>query len=207
MENRWKEMYKTKLRTPDEAVAEIRDGEGVGFSLANGQPVAFANALGKRILAGELNNLLVFAGLGLSPTLLNHPEVANKVEFDVPYLGPVERFFVDKGLYTYTPVKLGDADLIARRNLRPGGVMAMTVSPMDRTVFSAVGLMWITVWPGQDAPEKRLLVVEVNEHMPRTFGVNLFHISEVDIIIEHNAPLKTLPPIPITPEDKKIAST
>ncbi len=31
MENRWKEMYKSKLKTPDEAVAEIPDGEGIGF--------------------------------------------------------------------------------------------------------------------------------------------------------------------------------
>lgn len=206
MENKWKEMYKSKLRTPDEAVAEIRDGEGVGFSLANGQPVAFANALGKRILAGKLNNILVFAGLGLGPTLLNNPEIADKMEFDCPYLGPVERFFVDKGLYTYTPVRLGDADLIARRNLRPGGVMAMTVSPMDRNGFFSCG---VNVDYGYGLarmhPEKRLLMVEVNEHMPRTHGVNLFHISEVDIVIENSVPLKTLPSIPVTTEDKKIA--
>ncbi len=206
MENRWKEIYKSKLKSPEEAAAEIRDGEGVGFSLANGQPVAFANALGKRILDGELNNIMIFAGLGLNPSLLNSPDVANKVEFDSPYLGPVERFFVQKGLYTYTPVKLGDADLIARRNLRPGSVMAMTVSPMDRNGFFTCG---INVDYGYSLarmhPGKRLLVVEVNEHMPRTHGVNLFHVSEVDVIIENNHPLRALPSIPVTPEDNKIA--
>lgn len=206
MENRWKEMYKSKLKTPDEAVAEIRDGEGIGFSLANGRPEAFCNALAKRVLAGELSNIKVFAGLGLSPTLLNSPEIADKVEFDCPYLGPIERFFVQKGLYTYTPVKLGDADLIARRNLRPGSVMAMTVSPMDRNGFFSCG---INVDYGYGLarmhPGKRLLILEVNEHMPRTFGVNLFHISEVDVIIENNVPLKTLPEVKVTEEDRRIA--
>jgi len=199
-------MYKSKLKTAEEAVAQIRDGEGVGFSLANGQPVAFANALGKRVMAGELKNLNIFAGLGLSPTLLNSPEVANNVTFDCPYLGPVERFFVQKGLYTYTPVKLGDADMIARRHLRPGQVMAMTVSPMDQHGFFSCG---INVDYGYGLarmhPGKRLLVVEVNEHMPRTNGVNLFHVSEVDVIIENNVPLKTLPHVPVTPEDEMIA--
>ena len=206
MENRWKEMYKSKLKTPDEAVAEIRDGEGIGFSLANGRPEAFCNALAKRVLAGELSNIKVFAGLGLSPTLLNSPEIVDKVEFDCPYLGPIERFFVQKGLYTYTPVKLGDADLIARRNLRPGSVMAMTVSPMDRNGFFSCG---INVDYGYGLarmhPGKRLLILEVNEHMPRTFGVNLFHISEVDVIIENNVPLKTLPEVKVTEEDRRIA--
>ncbi|NLV16774.1 MAG: acetyl-CoA hydrolase [Syntrophomonadaceae bacterium] len=206
METRWQQIYKSKIRTPEEAAAQIKDGDGIGFSLANGQPVAFSNALGKRILAGELKDVMVFAGLGLAPTMLNHPDAADKFLFDCPYLGPVERHFSKQGLYTYTPVKLGDADLIARRNLRPGQVMAMTVSPMDRNGFFSCG---INVDYGyglaREHPGLECLILEVNEHMPRTHGVNLFHVSEVDIIIEHNSPLKTLPPIPITPEDEMIA--
>lgn len=206
MQNRLKQIYNSKLRTADEAVAQIRDGEGVGFSLANGQPVAFSNALGKRIMAGELKDLMVFAGLGLAPTMLNHPDVADKITFDCPYLGPVERHYTDLGLYTYTPVKLGDADLIAKANLRPGQIMAMTVSPMDKNGYFSCG---INVDYGyglaRTHPGLRCLIVEVNEHMPRTHGVNLFHVSEVDMIIEHNAPLKTLPDLPTTEEDRMIA--
>ena len=38
-------------------------------------------------------------------------------------------------------------------------------------------------------PNRRLLIVEVNKYMPRTYGSNHVHISEVDAVIEHDLPL------------------
>jgi 4-hydroxybutyrate CoA-transferase len=52
--------------------------------------------------------------------------------------------------------------------------------------------------------EFRELLVEVNEHMPRTFGNNHLHISEVSALVENHVPLVELPPIPITKEDEMI---
>jgi acyl-CoA hydrolase len=82
----------------------------------------------------------------------------------------------------------------------------MTVSPMDKHGFFSCG---VNVDYGYGLarlhPAMRLLVVEVNEHMPRTHGVNSFHVSEVDVIIENNVPLATLPEITVTHEDELIA--
>ena len=38
-------------------------------------------------------------------------------------------------------------------------------------------------------PNRRLLMVEVNKYMPRTYGSNHVHISEVDAVIEYDLPL------------------
>ena len=50
----------------------------------------------------------------------------------------------------------------------------------------------------------REIILEVNENMPRTYGTNQLHISEVSAVIENNIPLFELPPIPITDKDEKI---
>jgi len=53
----------------------------------------------------------------------------------------------------------------------------------------------------------RRLIVEVNHHMPRVFGDSLLHVSEVDAIVEHDAPLVELIPAAPKPEAETIGGT
>jgi itaconate CoA-transferase len=46
--------------------------------------------------------------------------------------------------------------------------------------------------------------VEVNRHMPRVFGDSLLHVSEVDAIVEYDAPLAELIPAAPKPEAETI---
>jgi acyl-CoA hydrolase len=48
------------------------------------------------------------------------------------------------------------------------------------------------------------ILAEVNQYMPKTFGNNHFHISELAAIVENDVPLFELPPIPITEQDELI---
>jgi itaconate CoA-transferase len=50
------------------------------------------------------------------------------------------------------------------------------------------------------------LLLEVNEHMPRVFGENLIHISEVSAVVENHAPLLELKDKPVTPNDEIIGT-
>jgi acyl-CoA hydrolase len=50
------------------------------------------------------------------------------------------------------------------------------------------------------------VVLEVNENMPRTWGTNQIHISEVDAIVENTIPLVELPTIPVNEKDEAIAA-
>lgn len=48
-------------------------------------------------------------------------------------------------------------------------------------------------------------ILQVNEHMPRTYGENRIHISQILGYIRHNAPLFEIKPSPVTDTDVKIA--
>jgi len=106
---------------------------------------------------------------------------------------------------TYTAHRLFDGPKIAGQ--RGVNVGTITVSPMDRHGFFSMGTnpdyMWGMI--RHCMPNIRI-IVEVNEHMPRTYGTNHFHISEIDMVVEHNEPLVELPDIPLTKEDELIGS-
>jgi len=49
-------------------------------------------------------------------------------------------------------------------------------------------------------------IVEVNEHMPRTFGQNQIHISQIEGYVVNHQPLVADEPAPVSDMDMKIAS-
>ncbi len=193
-------MYKSKLTTADEAVAMIRDDEVISSAFGNGQPVRLYEALAKRVLEGKLHKPRIMAANLVSGMSLLDPEVKDKIEFDSFFVGD-ERERIKEGYFTHSPAKFGDLEMISTQGLRPVQVSVMRVSPMDRHGFFSTGINVDFGWDmAKSNPHRRLLIVEVNKYVPRTYGNNHLHISEVDVIIEHDAPLVEVPAPPIKKE-------
>lgn len=205
----WKEMYRSKLVSVEDAVATIKSGDLLCSPLTNGQPVALTNALTKRMLDGKLQGLNVISALEARFLDMYQPEIMQKIARDnaieIMYCGPISRHYVRQGICTYTAHRMFEGPKIAAQ--RGVNVAMITVSPMDRHGFFSMGTnpdyMWGMI--RHCMPDIRI-IAEVNEHMPRTYGTNHFHISEVDLIVEHNEPMLQLPDIPITSEDEAIGS-
>ena len=78
----YREAYRRKLTTPDQAVESIRDSATVVHGMASGEPPALLAAIARRVRQGDLKDLKVFslpmanaAATILSPDLagLIHP--------------------------------------------------------------------------------------------------------------------------------------
>ena len=61
---------------------------------------------------------------------------------------------------------------------------------MDEHGYFSMGTNCDLLCAGQRAKK---VIVQVNENMPRTFGRNFFHVSEIDAIVEENVPLSAIP--------------
>lgn len=85
----------------------------------------------------------------------------------------------------------------------PNPVVVCQTSPMDEDGYFSLGAAadYTAYFIGK-AP----FVIQVNNHVPRTNGVNKIHISQVAGFIRHDQPLHELPNIPVSDIDKKIAS-
>lgn len=206
LELRWKEMYRQKLMAPEEAVKMIPDGVFMASSLTNGQPPALLNALAHRMASGELKGVTYMCSLAVRPMELHKPDLIAQINqyntLDAMYGGPFERYFINQGLYSYIPHRLFDGPMMtARVGL---GAAVITVSPMDRHGFFSMGTNPDYLYGFIRRNPGCVILAEVNEYMPRTYGDNYFHISELAAVVENNIPLVALPDIPITEKDDLI---
>ncbi len=207
MTSKWQEIYKTKVMSAEEAAKLIPQGAFICSPLTNGQPPLILNAMAKRMADGDLRDAEYLCSLAVRFLELHNPELIAKINqyntLDVMYNGPIERYFLNQGLYTYVPHRLFDGPMMIER---AGGmdVATITVSPMDKHGFFSTGIHPDYIYGFiQHSPGCKILA-EVNEHMPRTYGINQFHISELDALVENNIDLVPLPEISLSEKDDLI---
>ncbi|MGE5422761.1 MAG: acetyl-CoA hydrolase/transferase family protein [Ignavibacteriales bacterium] len=206
MTGQYRDLYNQKHCSADDAAKLFSSGDGILAPLANGQPPSVLNAVAKRVLNGELRDLLFVSAVDARWLDFYQPEFAGKVLIDTGFIGPATRYGVGQGLYTYTPIRLNefiDVASFCRPNVTFGAA-TMVVSPMDEQGFFSTGCNVDVCWEVAKGGKFRHIIVEVNENMPRTYGNNQLHISEVDAVVENHNPLVELPEIPITKEDELI---
>lgn len=200
----WREEYKKKLVTAEEAARLICDHDVVAMQGGNGIPPAFAEALGKR--ASELRNVHLVQGFALGFYEYMKPECKESFRVETVFMGPAERLCLQWGTADFVPIHLGS--LGAWLDYRGINKVAAVVTPpdengyMNRSCFGGLCTRRVV-----ERAEK--VIVEVNENTPYLYShddVFQVHVSEVDAIIENHVPLFEIPEIPITEVEKKIAA-
>jgi acyl-CoA hydrolase len=117
------------------------------------------------------------------------------------FLSPHNREAFHKGTCELVPNNFSDVPRLMRRSTKCSLVLA-AVAPPDRHGYFSLGChaeyaaAMIGVVP---------LFVEVNHQMPRTFGENQVHLSQIVGWCEADYPLAALPPRPSRNADRRIA--
>lgn len=205
--NKWTELYSQKLMTPEQAVKLIPQGAFIAVPLGNGQPPSLINAMALRMASGDLRDCEYLCAISSRIMELHKPDVISNITkhnnvLDVMYNGPLDRFFVNSGAYSYVPHRLFDGPKMVEVAHMKAALI--TVSPMDEHGYFSTGLNPDYIYGFiNHSPECRI-IAEVNENMPRTYGNNHFHITELAAITENNAALVELPEIPLNDRDNLI---
>jgi itaconate CoA-transferase len=199
----YQQAYRRKLTTPDQAVAPIKDSATIVHGMASGEPPALLAAIARRVRQGDLKDLHIFSFLAMAnaaATILS-PDLAGLIHHHCWFVAGAERDQVRTGQHLFVPNQFHQLPRLIREFMDVD-VTVTTVSPMDRAGFFSFGTVndFITT----AARHCRRLIVEVNRHMPRVFGDSLLHVSEVDAIVEHDAPLAELIPAAPKPEAETI---
>jgi itaconate CoA-transferase len=205
----YRQEYHQKLTTPDEAVAAIPHAATIIHGMASGEPVALLGAIARRVRQGDLKGLKVYSLLPMAnaaATILS-PDLAGLIQPHCWFVSGADRDQVRAGSHVFVPNQFHQIPRLIREFMEVE-VTVTTVSPMDRAGFFSFGT--VNDYISTAARHCRRLIVEVNRHMPRVFGDALLHVSEVDAIVEHDAPLVELIPTEAKPEaeiiGKKIAA-
>lgn len=188
-------LYKEKLTAADSAVRLIEPGDDIIVPLSAGEPPALIDALpGHDGLRGNR----LFQMLSLRPAIEVPPERLRLVSL---FLGAGDRPGFHSGLLDLLPNHFSDLPRLLAEFTNNRVIMA-TVSPMDDEGYFSLGTN--CDYTAGLVPSAKRVLLEVNEHMPRTFGLHRIHISQVDALIENNVPLPELGDPTITENDIKI---
>ncbi|MDQ3590986.1 MAG: propionyl-CoA--succinate CoA transferase [Actinomycetota bacterium] len=117
------------------------------------------------------------------------------------FLSPANREAFHKGTCDLVPNNFSEVPALMRRTTRCSLVLA-AVSPPDRHGYFSLGTHadYVAALIGE-VP----FFVEVNHRMPRTYGENQVHISQIIGWCEADYPLTELPARPVREADRKIA--
>lgn len=181
-----------------EAVSVIRPNEDIIVPIAVGEPQALVRALAEH--EGLEGNRL-YQMLSLHPVLKIDPK---KVKIISMFLNNDERRAFNEKEIDLLPNHFSDLTALLMEITRDVVIMA-TVSPMDEDGYFSLGTNCDYIAPL--LPLAKRVILEVNDHMPRTYGENRIHISNVERFFENHQPLPETPEIPLREADKIIGKT
>ncbi|MBQ3802137.1 MAG: butyryl-CoA:acetate CoA-transferase [Oscillospiraceae bacterium] len=196
--------YRSKLRTADEAVKVIKNGDWVDYGTNNSFPVALDAALAKR--KDELHSVRIRGNLMRGPLAVVEcdPEAEHFI-YDTWHCSAYERRLCDRGRAFFSPMVFRNMDWYYRSFLTVDVAM-ITVAPMDEDGnFNLSGVVGVT---RTIADVAKYLIVEVNPAMPRVSGeATKLPLSKVDAVVEGPAlPLWEMTTPPASDLERQIAS-
>lgn len=183
----FKQQYAAKLISAEEAAARVESGWYIGMDIALSQAPALTNAVTERVKRGELTGLKVQTTLDIYPyEHFADPAVAANMCGVSWFSSGGARRAVNSAMADLMPAYYRDmpGDIITNYNY---DVAFLSVSPMDKHGY--MSLSATSSCAEAMISKAQRIFVEVNECLPRALcGVQL-HVSQVDAIIEHTAPL------------------
>jgi 4-hydroxybutyrate CoA-transferase len=185
----WLERYKSKLRSPQEAVKLISSGQRVYVHPGCAVPEVLVNAMSERYL--ELEDVEVIHLLTVGKAAYSVPEMEGHFRHNAVFIGANVRKAVNEGRADFTPIFLSEIPGLFYRGILPIDVALIHVSPPDEHGFCSLGVGAECTKPATEVA--KVIIAQVNPNMPRTLGDCFIHVDKLTCCVEVDVPLKELP--------------
>jgi len=195
----FQKLYKEKLITIPEAVSKVESNQKVCTAMAGSEPQGLLTELGKH--KDEFENVNIVSCLMMGDYDFLKPEMKGHFLNETWFYGPGDRTNHKHGNVTYIPNNLHEAGKIKIDNDNIN-IFWGTATSMDKNGFFSLSLG--LTYEKMMVENIDMVVLEVNENLPWTLGDTQVHISEVDYVVENNAPLIELPYIEPGEVEEKI---
>lgn len=196
--------YKSKFRTPAEAVSVVKSGDNVEYGLGVAMPVYLDKALADR--KEELSDIKVKAMFTMRPLeILERDPYRETFTYSVWQMSGLDRKYYNRGICSYNAGVYRHYPDYYRKFLNVDVAM-IGVSPMNEDGYFSFS--YINSTQKAICDKAKIVIVEINENLKWVNGGfdDKIHISEVDYIVEGpNLPLVEVPDIVPSEIDKKIA--
>jgi 4-hydroxybutyrate CoA-transferase len=184
----WKDDYKKKLTTAEEAVKAIKSGNRVVVGHAYGQPQHLVNALIDNKDAYE--NVEIVHMVSLSPAPYCGTEMQKHFIHNSVFVGVNSREAVNEGRAKFTPCFFHELPRLFTNGILTVDVTLCQLSPPDEDGNCSFGISVDYTKPA--AESSKIVIGQINQQMPRTLGDSFINVSQLNYIVEHDEPLLEL---------------
>jgi len=197
-----RDLIEAKRAEPDAVVDLLSPGADVLAPLANGEPRAVVEAIDRAAAEGRIEGVRIHQMHGGYDHPYLHAAYGDRLRHVSYFLSPIGRAAFAEGGCHVVPAHFSDMPRLLRATTRCSLLVARCAPP-DRHGFFSLGT-------NADYAARFLgeipVFLEVNPNMPRTFGENNVHVSQIAGWCEVDEPLLEVAPAPVTDTDRRIAA-
>ncbi len=198
----WLQNYKSKLRTPEEAVSVVKSGDKIVMHGNCAFPMTLINALVAR--KDELENVEIIHALTVGDLPYLQPGMEKAFRHNSFFMGAAARKAVNEGRADFTPIYLFEYPLLFAKGIIRPNIAFVHLSPPDEHGFCSFG---VEVGLIKTAAENSdIIIAQINPQMPRALGDSFIHINKLTYIVEVDEPIAELPQVKedLTPEMQEV---
>ncbi|WP_088007362.1 acetyl-CoA hydrolase/transferase family protein [Indiicoccus explosivorum] len=187
-----------KQLTAEQFIGLIEREADLIIPIANGEPHRLLDILEER--AAGLSGVKIHQMLALEPRAYINGELENLKHVSY-FLSGATRKVYQQAKMELVPNNFHEMPRLLQKTTKLSMILTVA-APMDEHGYFSLGTQADYI---ADFIGKVPFVLEVNKHMPRTFGQNQIHISQIAGFIEHDAPLTEEKAVPVSDKDRDIA--
>ncbi len=195
----WKEIYKSKLVTAEEAIKAIHNGDKVVVGLACGEPFGIERAMVENYQSFKDVQITSMLTLGDSPWI--KPEMKGHFSLNCLFASQSNRRAISNGDCEFTTSHFYEIPDIIKNYICPR-VSIVMVSPPDEHGYVSFGTSVDFTRGTTDYCE--VVIAQVNKYMPRTFGNSIKHVRDFTYFVEIDEPLPEVKDVEISDIEMKI---
>ncbi len=185
----WQNEYNQKLVSMEAAAEIIKSGDLIYSSGGPSGPYALLNAIGARY--EELEDVRVVAAFFMQPVSFLEEKYRGHISYYSLFMGPLERYFMGQGNIEVNSLHFSGIDEFFNRERADVAIMECS-APDEKGYMSFGPCGCFSNDLFKRISEK--VIVQVNNQVPYFHGIQAhIHVSEVDCIVEHHAPVPEIP--------------
>lgn len=182
----WKQKYASKIVDAAAAISKIEPGSRVVIGSAAGEPRELSRALAAHANVLDDIELITMYNMGETPYVA--PNMAGTFRANTLLIGnDAMEMAVNQARADYTPVSLSSVPKLFTAGRWPVDVAMIMVSEPDEHGYVSLGVsVDVTLAAVETA---KIVIAQVNKHMPRTGGNSLIKVDQINCLVLHDEEL------------------
>ncbi len=185
MDFNWKEKWKNKEITAQQAIEKIISGNRVFIDSGCSEPQLLTSELIKN--SEKLIDTEILHFLTIGPEKYFKDKAEDLFRHNAFFIGKTLREEINKGQADYTPIYASEIPSLFLTGRKHIDVALIQVSPPDPYGFCSLGINVDIAKP--IAQSSYMTIAEINPQMPRTLGNSFIHMKEIDYFVYNDTPL------------------